>query len=483
MALDVKFLKGTQAKYDQYVENDLIVATNFYYIDEKDLYLGFTKLSNGEDLINAVSGIVGNYGAEETPTTLYALEQAMKALGMPENKTVQDLINEAIADIPRGKYYDVANLNDVAAPVEGDVAIVIETKDGVEYRTAYHYAAVEDGFAWKAMAGNYNAANVYYDKDIQVTKTVGNVTTSNNAPVDLKFKGKNMEQIWQYLYATEDKDLAITQPTASMSVTGTKTAEVGNTFNDPVITISFADGNYEYGSKDENGNAYTKNQGAGVLWNAATIYGTDGTTVLATKTTSSNSSLTYTYDISDNVIHEGANTYSFSGKASCPASVRKPVTNLGNFIDAEGEAVTAYADGVDQTAAITDKALSGSMTITGQRYCFYGYKAAGATLDVNNLTSAQIRALGNGAASLVSYSTAAPWNVNNMQQMFFAAPKDKYSSVSVANATNGAPQTVYGPVAVSVEGYNGYAAADYDVFYVNNDNPDSGAAKYAITLA
>ena len=85
--------------------------------------------------------------------------------------------------------------------VVGDMGIVRAVIDGeIKSYTAY----VWNGSDWAAMDGNYNAANVYYDKDIEVTQNVGNVTTSNNAPVPLKFKGKNMEQIWQYLYATED---------------------------------------------------------------------------------------------------------------------------------------------------------------------------------------------------------------------------------------------------------------------------------------
>lgn len=95
MALNVKFLKGSASKYQEYIDQSRIEATAFYYIDEKDLYLGFTKLSNAEDLANAVANIIGNYGEGQTPATIYALEQAMIALGMPEGKSVQDLINEA----------------------------------------------------------------------------------------------------------------------------------------------------------------------------------------------------------------------------------------------------------------------------------------------------------------------------------------------------------------------------------------------------
>ena len=50
---NVKFLRGTAKKYDEYKVQSLINSNSFYLIDEKDLYLGLIKLSNEED-INAV---------------------------------------------------------------------------------------------------------------------------------------------------------------------------------------------------------------------------------------------------------------------------------------------------------------------------------------------------------------------------------------------------------------------------------------------
>ena len=488
MALNVKFLKGTAAKYAEYIEQAKIEATTFYYIDEKDLYLGLIKLSNAEDLSNAVASIVGAYGEEQTPATIYALEQAMIALGMPEGKTVQDLIDEAIADIPRGKYYDVSDLSEVEDPVEGDVAIVTEVKEGVEFRTAYHYAAVENGFAWKAMAGNYNAANVYYDKNIQVTQTVGNIVTSNNQPKDLEFKGKNLEQIWQYLYATEDTNLSITQPKATFSISGNVSKEVGNTFSDPTLTIKFTDGSYEYGSKDVDGNSYADgvNEAAGVKYNGAVFYLTyeDGVTkneALATKSDSSNTNFTYTYNISDNNVEEGTKTWKFKATASCPASTRYPVTNLGNFIKADGTVTTNIAEATKNTAAQTSANLGEkTFTVTGWRGCFWGYKTSKA-LDPDNLTSAQIRALSTATNGL---SATITQSLTKMQQIFIAAPKGKYSTVTVTNTDLGAPQTVSKVTDVMVNDATGTGnAAAYDVFYVSNDNADSKAYNYKITIA
>lgn len=373
--------------------------------------------------------------------------------------------------------------------VVGDIAIVKELITGDKYSyTAYVFdgydVANDNAPIWKAMDGNVDAKNVYYSSDIQVTKSVGNVTTSNNTPVDLKFAGKNLEQIWQYLYATEDLTLSITQPSASLTATGTKSAEVGNAFDDPKVTLTFADGNYEYGSKDSVGTTYTKANGAGVQWGNAAIYLKGSTEALASKTTSGNTKLEVTYDISSNIIAEGTVTYEFTATASCPASTRKPVTNLGNFINSSGKATTVYNDGTQQTSAITNKTYSTSVSVTGWRSCFWGYKAGGATLDVNALTSDQIRALGNTPQStLKSYTKNDPYSTTKMQQMFFAAPKGKYTSVTVANAVNGAPQTVTKITDVMVKGFNGYAAVAYDVWYVSNDNADSGAATYTVTIA
>ena len=494
MALNVKFLKGTAAKYNEYIEQSKIEATTFYYIDEKDLYLGLTKLSNAEDLVNAVAGIVGAYGEGQTPTTIYALEQAMVALGMPEGKTVQDLIDAAIADIPRGKYYDVASLDDIENPVEGDVAIVTETKEGIDFKTAYHYAKVENGYAWKAMAGNYNAANVYYDKNIQVTQTVGNVVTSNNVPKDLEFKGKNLEQIWQYLYATEDKNLSITQPKATFSVSGSVDVEVGNTFSDPVCKITFADGSYEYGSKDADGNSYADgvNEAAGVKFNGAVIKlsykdGAVTNETLATKTDASNSEFKTTYTIpanetnTENIVTETTRTWKFSATASCPASTRYPVTNLGNFIKADGTVTSNIAEATKNTAAQTNTNLGEkTFTVSGYRACFWGYKTSKAIVP-ENITSAQVRALGNGPSKTLSATITQ--SLNKMQQIFIAAPKGKYTTVTVTNTDLGAPQTVKKVTDIMVEGYDGYEAAAYDIFYVDNDNADSKAYNYKITIA
>ena len=491
MALDVKYLRGTSAQYEAYAADSKLVDYYYYLITNTDgsidLYIGKVKLSNNADLVAAVASI---------------------------GKRIDDVVglNEALDDRVESLETDVAYLKEnaghkfyevTALPAfaeghtykEGDVCIVTVTKDGVDYKTAYHCIKNAEGaFAWAAMAGNYNAANVYYDKNIQVTKTVGNVETSNNKPVDLQFKGKNMEQIWQYLYATEDKTLSITQPKATFSVSSSVDKEVGNVFSDPVCSITFADGSYEYGSKDADGNVYADgvNEAAGVKFNNAVIKlsydnGTTKDETLATKTDSSNTKFEKTYTIpanadnTENVVTETTRTWKFKATASCPASSRYPVTNLGNFIDKDGNTTTVIANATKNTAAQTATNLGEkTFSVSGYRACFWGYKTSKAITPAS-ITSAQVRALGNGPSKTLNATITK--SLDKMQQIFIAAPKGKYTTVTVTNTDLGAPQTVKKVTDIMVEGYDGYTAAAYDVFYVDNDNADSKAYNYKITIA
>ena len=72
-------------------------------------------------------------------------------------------------------------------------------------------------------------------------------------------------------------------------------------------------------------------------------------------------------------------------------------------------------------------------------------------------------------------------NTTKMQQMFFAAPAGTVKTLTVANAVNGAPQTV-NKTTVSVEGANNYQAIDYDLYYVANATAESGDSKFTIAF-
>lgn len=117
-------------------------------------------------------------------------------------------------------------------------------------------------------------------------------------------------------------------------------------------------------------------------------------------------------------------------------------------------------------------------TLTGYRAWLCGYKDGTNSLDdPTAITGEQIRALGNSANG----SWKSSMSVTKMKQMFFAAPKGKGYKPVIKDASTTAPQTVLGPIVVSVPGANNYTAIDYDVWYVNNAEAASGSATLKIT--
>lgn len=116
-------------------------------------------------------------------------------------------------------------------------------------------------------------------------------------------------------------------------------------------------------------------------------------------------------------------------------------------------------------------------TLSGYRAWFCGYKDGTNSLDdPTAITGEQIRALGNSANG----SWKSSMSVTKMKQMFFAAPKGKGYKPVIKDASTTAPQTVLGPIVVSVPGANNYTAINYDVYYVANDEAAAGSATLKI---
>lgn len=84
MAYNVKFLKGTAAQYAAIAAKD---ANTFYYVDDKDLYLGSIKLSNAEDLAAAIVRIAANETKIGDITTLTTTKKDSLVNAVNELKT------------------------------------------------------------------------------------------------------------------------------------------------------------------------------------------------------------------------------------------------------------------------------------------------------------------------------------------------------------------------------------------------------------
>ena len=359
---------------------------------------------------------------------------------------------QALIDAAEDNYYSVvrnADETDNAAiaralgdhtAAKGDIC-VIKTALGTTPETYSFMGYVYDGANWGAMDGNVSSENIILSKDFIGAgdwTQIGNVKKTQTGTVTIPGKGKNLNFFLEK-FTTEELNPTKPTPTCAITLTGAGAKEVGTTFT-PFYTATFDKKAYAYPPTD-----------TGVTVTAWEIKDTND--VVKTSATGTFEAFTVT---------ETTN-YKLTAKATY-SDGKVPKTNLDHdFPAAQIQAGTT--------------AIATSGAVTGYRNWFYGYKNAANVLNVAALTSAQIRAL-----TARNGSFPATIDTNGMQQMFFAIPKGKKSSVKCSNNVNGAPCTM-GKTEVQVEGLNGFTAIAYDVWYVNSASADSGANTYKIVVS
>lgn len=328
------------------------------------------------------------------------------------------------------------------------------TIDQKYQHTAYRW----NGTAWAACDGNYSAKNVIFDEDFTFTTKIGTVQTLTNGSTKVSAAGKSVKDFFAGLFAAE----ANPSRTANASVTWTTepkgTVEVGTEVT-PTYNAKFNAGSYTYGPAT--GLTATS-------WEIDIADLTD-----ANKTANSGTFSKFT-------AIDGMSGYAKITAKATHGDGAVPVTNIGNKYDEDGKKNVRIMSGTKSAT---------SAGYTAYRAWFYGYKAGGSTLTVAEMDSDDIRGL---TAANGSFTTSMA--TTNMQQMFFAAPAGLVKSVGVAHSVNGAPQTVK-QTTIYVKGNGNYVVdvdpeADannnrngmkYDLFYVSNDNANSGEATYTIT--
>lgn len=346
------------------------------------------------------------------------------------------------------KLAELAEANDGEA-IElsiGDIAIVKNDFVSTDTTIASSLTSyVWDGANWVATEGNYSANNVYLPEDIVTagpwTRTANLTKSSNTATGTFATKGLSVMAAFKKMLTGEALQPTKSEPAVTTKINGSAdniSKEVGETFT-PSYSASLSAGSYTYGPA------------TGITAKSWVVTDSEG----AEKTTSSGSFDSFTI--------EDDTSYSITATATYDAgTVAKD--NLGS-----------PSSPTVQIAAGSKSDTSG--TVTGYRKWFYGYKNGDNTVDCAALTSAIIRGL-TGGTSFPSQLTT-----NKMQQIIFAAPATaNKTTIEVKDATNGAPQTVTGPITVQVEGANGYKAVDYDVWYVSNASAAGGELKFNITV-
>lgn len=85
-------------------------------------------------------------------------------------------------------------------PSIGDIIII---KDLIFNNKWQHTAYVYDNNVWKAMDGNYNAENIYFDEDLVTTTAIGNITLENGLAV-ISTAGKNLKEVFETIFVKEE---------------------------------------------------------------------------------------------------------------------------------------------------------------------------------------------------------------------------------------------------------------------------------------
>lgn len=379
----------------------------------------------GEPCLDIDTGIV-KYGDGKT-TYENLKESGASATHYEGVKTGSETDNEVISRVLTAES---------ATPKKDDIFVVKSLIAGDKYAyTAYVY----DGKNWAAMDGNYSAANVFTSAKITLAGNFTNVGNYQKGKV--LDEGVSVQSILTDMLSQELQPETPIEPAVSVTFnSGAK--EVGTKIT-PTYSATLSAGSYTYGPA------------TGITAKSWSVVAKDGATSIGTLTTSSGS-------FDEITVAEDTNYYVTVSATHEAGAIAED--NLGG-----------QSNPVKQIAAGTK--TKDSSRITGYRAWFYGFKGADGLIDVSNITSANIRGLTSANGTIPATLTT-----NKMQQMFFAAPKGKIKSIGVANATNGAPQTVTKVTDIKVEGANGFVSIDYDVFYVSNAGAESGSTKYNITV-
>lgn len=322
-----------------------------------------------------------------------------------------------------------------AVAQQGDMGVVETVINGDKKSyTAYIY----DDNVWKAMDGNYDASNVYFDTDLTYTAGIG-VLAAPSGSATLAAKGKSVKEVLASILAKEAYPTA-TKP--SVSITGESgygTFEIG-TIKNLAYTGNLSAGSYTYGPA------------TGIT---ATSWSASCTGVDGTKNTKSGTF--------ENVVAEAtAKTVTVTATYGDGAI---PVTNLGN----------PYADAQIKAGS----ASKASSQLKGVRYMFWGPMTdAGA-----ELSSANIRALAHKEAG--SKKTLSTFGAGaGAKKVVVAVPAGyKITKVLMPSALNADVTALFVKQGTQsqVEGANAYAAAAYDVYVYQPASIDAGET-YSVTI-
>lgn len=314
-----------------------------------------------------------------------------------------------------------------------------------------------------------------FKEDLTITYPLGKYQTLTNGVATIDAKNKTFKEVWNDIFC-DDAD-GIVSPSISLSISGSTSAEVGETVS-PVATLYEYAGSYTYGSTNGTG----------------TNTGVEFTSRKISCSTTGESTTNSTLSLGTITYKDSSQTYSCSANASHGASLYTPKSKLG-------VEKTPIASG-----SCSDTAFK---TFTGYRPFFYG--AVTVNPSKETLTSELIRETltngGNYNASKTFTIKAEDWipdddnvsNPNTYLKAFVLAIPTANSRQRIEKVDSTAGMTVdvtssYGIDAtdgtskrmpnftVSVADYRGtntngntlYNPTSYDIYIWNPASIDSG---------
>lgn len=320
---------------------------------------------------------------------------------------------------------------------EGDMAIVKSTIGEAVTYTAYVYNDAK----WQAMNGNYNANNVYFDKDLFTTTEIGYVTLQNGS-AHIPTTGKNLTDTWEQIFVKEQNP-TVTPPAVSFTQVTTGSFEVGTSVT-PSYDAKMSAGSYSYGPA------------TGLIAKSWNVNLRKGNISVQNKTTAK--------DAFTAIVLADGDSYTINAEASYDDAA-VPVTNKGK----------AYAAGQIKAGKVSKT----SGTISCYRNTFYG-----TTANKDSLDSPTIRTLNKTSKALKagdSVTIALPVGAVRVVFAYPATLRD-ITSVKDINGLNAEIVSAFKKETITVAGAGNDAGISYKVFTTEFAAPLESANSYKVTI-
>lgn len=424
------------------------------------MYLVMNDKTQHYDIYAKVEGAVVLLDDTTVDLSGYATKEQLEAVsgglgGTVYAATKADL--SASDDSVISGYFDQ---NKDAKPKKGDVFVVTTTVDGSTYeQSAYFY----DGSAWAAMTGSVDADKVILRDNITLAggyTQVGNLTKSQNGTATFQTKGKSVMDALTEIFSKRLQPTITAQPSVTgFALNGAKAVEAGT----QVAAAS-------YGTAELNPGSYKYGPDTAVVasgWKVERI--TDkATTEVANAETASLAAG------SDN--NGGAGFVIGDAGGDAVASLKYKATAT------HGAGVTAKDNlGSDSNPAVAIAAGTKSKetaAYTPFRNYFYG-----ATAEKPTLNSDYIRSLTKSGKAYAAGTLTINVPVG-AQRVAIACIATAKGVTKVINETamNADVTSTFVKSTVPVEGANGYAAKDYNVWIFEPAVAYGNAAVLKVTL-